>query len=169
MLMALAFRTPRSVATAALLLLLSLLSACGGKNQAQRDPVSDRQQVEAAGRRVWDALNRNDPAALLAEYADDAIIFPDGMPMVRGKADVAKYLGGIFAAVTFRDVTGTLVDIRVGGDLAVETGTITWTLVRAGGAPTNDRVKYIHVWQRTQAGAWKVIRYFANSDVAPAR
>jgi ketosteroid isomerase-like protein len=167
MLAALAFRTPRLVA-AALLLLFALFSACGGKTQPERDPESDRQQVEAAARRVWDALNRNDPAALLAEYADDAIVFPDGMPMVRGN-DVAKYLGGIFAAVTFRDVTGTLVDIRLGGDLAVETGTIAWTLVRAGGAPTPGRVKYIHVWQRTPAGAWKVIRYFANSDTAPSR
>ena len=157
-------RTRRSHATA--LLLLLLLPACV-TDRPQRDEAADRQQVEAAARRIWDALNRNDGAAVLAEYAEDAIIFPDGAPMVRGKDAVSKYLTGVFTAVAFKDVTGTLVDVTVSGDLAVETGTFRWTVTPAGGAPTQDRLKYVHVWERTGDGSWKVIRYFANSDVAP--
>ena len=124
-----------------------------------------REQVEAAARRVWESLEHNDRSALLVEYADDAIIFPERMPMVRGRAAVTNYLSAIFKAVTFRNVKGTLVDLRVSGDLAVETGTLAWTLVRQDGVSVDDRVKYIHVWQRIPGRDWKVIRYFANSDL----
>jgi uncharacterized protein (TIGR02246 family) len=131
------------------------------------DISQDIKQVEAAGQRIWSALSRNDTAGLLAEYAEDSIIFPPNAPMVVGKPAVAKVLGELFGAIAFRDVVGTVTDVRVSGDLAIETGQYTWTLVPPGGAPMPDKGKYVHVWARTPDGTWKVIRYFSNSDVPP--
>jgi uncharacterized protein (TIGR02246 family) len=131
------------------------------------DISQDTKQVEAAAQRIWSAVSRNDAAGIVAEYAEDSIIFPPNEPMVQGKPAVTKYLGELLGAVSFRDATGTIADIRVSGDLAIETGHYAWTIVPAGGAPMSDKGKYVHVFARTPDGTWKVIRYFSNSDVPP--
>ena len=153
----------------AMVLVALLFVGCGGaRGETERtgDVAQDRQQVEAAGQRIWSALSRNDAAGIVAEYAEDSIIFPPNAPMVQGKPAVAKFLGDLFGAIAFRDAAGTIADIRVSGDLAIETGHYAWTLVPPGGAPMPDKGKYVHVWARTPDGTWKVIRYFSNSDVA---
>jgi ketosteroid isomerase-like protein len=104
-------------------------------------------------------------AAILAEYADDAVILGPGGPAVQGKPALAPYLSGLFGTVAFRDVVGAPTDITVSGDLGVETGTYSWTLVPSGGSPAPDKGKYLHVWARGPTG-WKVVRYMANSDIA---
>jgi ketosteroid isomerase-like protein len=89
--------------------------------------------------------------------------------MVQGKAAVTTYLGQVLDAFTFREVSGAVADVRVSGDLAIETGHYAWTLVPKNGAPMPpDKGKYVHVWARTPDGTWRVIRYFSNSDL-PAR
>lgn len=126
---------------------------------------ADRQQIEAAAGRIWDAVARADAAAILLEYADDAVILGPGGPAVKGRSALAPYLSELFKAVAFRDVLGAATDIDVSGNLGVETGTYSWTLVPFGGRPTMDEGKYLHVWARTPKG-WKVVRYMANSDLA---
>jgi len=160
-------------ATVLVALLPLLIGACGGapgETGRTVDVAQDKQQVEAAGQRIWGALSRNDATAIVAEYAEDAIIFPPNAPMVQGKPAVTAFLGSLLGAIMFRDVAGTIADIRISGDLAVETGHYAWTLVPAGGAampaPMPDRGNYVHVWARSSDGKWKVIRYFSNSDVA---
>jgi uncharacterized protein (TIGR02246 family) len=152
------------------LVLVALLSAgCGGggsETPRTVDVGQDKQQVQAAGQRIWSAVARNDTAGLVAEYADDSIIFPPNAPMIQGKPAITTFLGDLFASTTFRDAVGTIADIRVSGDLAVETGHYAWTLVPPGGTPMPDKGKYVHVWARTPDGTWKVIRYFSNSDLA---
>lgn len=87
-----------------------------------------------------------------------------GMATVRGKSAITEQLRGIFKAVSFREVVGTVTDVMVSGDLGVETGTYSWTIVPASGPPAADVGKYVHVWKRQANGAWKVVRYVVNSD-----
>jgi ketosteroid isomerase-like protein len=86
--------------------------------------------------------------------------------MVQGKPEITKFLGDLFAAISFRDAVGMIAAISVSGDLAIETGHYAWTLVPPGGAPMPDKGKYVHVWPRTTNGTRKVIRYFSNSGIA---
>lgn len=87
-----------------------------------------------------------------------------GMATVRGKSAIAERLTDLFTAVSFREVVGTVTDIMVSGDLGVETGTYSWTIVPASGAAAPDVGKYVHVWKRQGDGTWKVVRYVVNSD-----
>ena len=87
-----------------------------------------------------------------------------GMATVRGKAAITEQLAGLFKAVSFREVVGTVTDVMVSGDLGVETGTYSWTVVPASGSAAADAGKYVHVWRRQGNGAWKVVRYVVNSD-----
>jgi uncharacterized protein (TIGR02246 family) len=129
-----------------------------------RGVAADREQVAAAARRVLDALSRNDAPGLLAEYGD-AIIMAPGAPMVQGKQAVTKYVTDLLAAVKFQDVVGNVIDVTASGDLAVETTTFSWTIVRPDGAPPiTQKGKYVHVWSRGGDRAWKVIRYLPSTD-----
>jgi uncharacterized protein (TIGR02246 family) len=151
-----------------LMVALAMMGGCApaGAPAAQRDAESDRQQIQAAAGRIWMAVANGNAAGALAEYADDAIVLGPGTPMLEGKPAVTKAITETFQTVSFKDVTGKILDIQVGGDLAVETGTYSWTIVPPSGGPMPDKGKYIHVWARSSAG-WKVNRYIINSDMAP--
>jgi len=132
-----------------------------------RDAAADRLQIQDAANRIWSAVANGNAAAALAEYADDAMLLGPGAAMLQGKPAITKAITETFQAVSFKDVSGRIVDIQVGGDLGVETGTYSWTIVPPSGNPMPDKGKYIHVWARSSDGAWKVNRYIINSDMAP--
>ena len=155
-----------------------LLSACspasngttsdpGNASAATSDRAAARQQIEAAAARIWEAVARGDSAAILADYADDGIVLGSGGPMFQGKPAVAAFLQGLFAENTLKDVKGHVTDIMISGDLAVETGTYAMTVIPKNGSAATDKGKYLHVWKRFPDGSWKVVRYMANSDIAP--
>ena len=154
-----------------------LLSACssasdGTKTDSANAPaaseaVAARQQIGAAAARIWEAVARGDSAAILSDYAEDAIVLGSGGPMLQGKPAVAAFLQRLFAENTLKDVKGDVTDITISVDLAVETGTYAMTLIPKNGSAVADKGKYIHVWKRFPDGSWKVARYIANSDIAP--
>lgn len=135
------------------------------------DPAAVRQQIEEANARFKDAIARGDTAAMLANYADDAIMLGPGEPMVRGRDALARAFGGMLSQFTLRDATVSTEDVMVGGDLAVETGTFQWTMVpkAGGGQEMTERGKYLTVWKRQADGSWKIVRDINNSDAPPAQ
>jgi uncharacterized protein (TIGR02246 family) len=155
-----------------------LLSACSpasngitsnpaNASAATSDRAAARQQIEVAAARIWEAVARGDSAAILADYADNGIVLGSGGPMFQGKPAVATFLQGLFAENTFKDVKGNVTDIMISADLAVETGTYAMTVIPKNGSAATDKGKYLHVWKRFPDGSWKVVRYMANSDIAP--
>jgi len=126
-----------------------------------------RRQIEAAAIEIWQAVARGDSAAILAHYADDALILGSGAPMLQGKPAVAAFLQGLFGGNTLRDVKGNVTDIMISGDLAVETGTYAMTIIPKNGNTVADKGKYIHVWKKSVGGSWKVVRYAQTTDIPP--
>ena len=159
---------PRRIASTGALALSLLIVACGHPSSIPappaHDPKRDEVDIRAAAARIWAGVAGNDSVAALAEYADDAMLLGTGMATVRGKSAITEQLTGLFKSVSFRDVIGTVTDVMVSGDLGVDTGTYSWTVVAASGATTPDVGKYVHVWKRQGNGAWKVVRYVVNSD-----
>ena len=82
--------------------------------------------------------------------------------MLQGKPAVAAFLQGLFGGNTLRDVKGKVTDILIGGDLAVETGTYTMTIIPRNGSAVADKGKYIHVWKKSVDGSWRVVGYLPN-------
>jgi uncharacterized protein (TIGR02246 family) len=134
---------------------------------AASDQTEARREIEAAALAIWQAVGRGDAAAIANHYADDALIFGSGAPMVQGKPAIAAFLKGLFEGNTFSDVQGHITDIMIGGDLAVETGTYAMTIAPKNGNAITDRGKFIHVWKKSADGAWKVVRYAPTSDIPP--
>ena len=131
------------------------------------DQTEARRQIEAAAMEIWRAVARGDSAAILAGYADDALILGSGAPMVQGKPAIAAFLQGLFGGNTLRDVKANVTDIMISADLAVETGTYAMTIIPKNGNAVADKGKYIHVWKKSVDGSWRVVRYVPNSDIPP--
>jgi ketosteroid isomerase-like protein len=100
--------------------------------------------------------------------ADDILLMPPNEPAVVGvpaaRAWFATFLRQFKVSAAY--TSSTLV---FGGDMAVEhyTGSLTMTPV-AGGRPTADVFKGLHVYRRDASGAWKMVQDIWNSDPAPA-
>ena len=142
-------------------------AASANASPSASDQTEARRQIEAAAVGIWQAVARGDSAAILDEYADDALILGAGAPMLQGKPAVAAFLQGLFGGNTLRDVKGSVTDIMIGGDLAVETGTYAMTIIPKNGNAVADKGKYIHVWKKSVDGSWRVVRYVPNSDIPP--
>ena len=142
-------------------------AASANASPSASDQTEARRQIEAAAIGIWQAVARGDSAAILAHYADDALILGSGAPMLRGKPAVAAFLQGLFGGNTLRDVKGNVTDIMISGDLAVETGTYAMTIIPKNGNAVADKGKYIHVWKKSVDGSWKVVRYVPTSDIPP--
>ena len=142
-------------------------AASANASPSAPDQTESRRQIEAAAIRIWQAVARGDSAAILADYADDALVLGSGAPILQGKPAVANFLQGLFGGNTLRDVQGNVLDIMISGDLAVETGTYAMTVIPKNGNAVADKGKYIHVWKKSADGSWKVVRYVPNSDIPP--
>jgi len=142
-------------------------TASANASPSASDQTEARRQIEAAAIEIWQAVARGDSAAILAHYADDALILGSGAPMLQGKPAVAAFLQGLFGGNTLKDVKGNVTDIMISGDLAVETGTYAMTIIPKNGNAVADKGKYIHVWKRSVDDSWKVVRYVPTSDIPP--
>jgi len=94
---------------------------------------------------------------LLDFYADDAAVYPPGMPIVVGK-DALKT---VFAGMTFTKVrvTSLNAEVAAGGDVGYTTGTFD--------VQVNDHSepgKYVTVWKKAADGSWKIAQDIFNSD-----
>jgi uncharacterized protein (TIGR02246 family) len=153
-----------------------LVAACAPKGEtAVKDsaatapvPVVDaaavRQAIEQANTRFEQAVQSGDSAAIVANYADDAMMMMGGAAAWRGRSEIAANAPKAFQSATVKLTTGS---VDVGGDYAIETGTYDLTATPPGGKPVTDKGKYITVWKKQPDGSWKIYRDIANTDIPP--
>ena len=115
---------------------------------AAADPIEQVRQVEA---RRYDAMARNDLAALGDLLADD-LTYTHSQGVVNTKAQMLASLES--GALRYRSVTTDDVQIRVYGDAAVVTGAAVLA-VTAGGHDVSVPVRFIAVYAR-QDGRWRL-------------
>ena len=156
-----------------ILLLVSLfLAACqpvvllpASAEAAQNSPALEGQIAEVrAASAAWDeAFNAGDLAQLLALYADDAVDMPPGLPALEGIDAVAGDLQYVLETFDAHHET-SIVDIKIGGDLALERANYTMELIpKDGGDTINEAGKHVVVRQKV-GDDWKVLWEIWNSD-----
>ena len=117
-----------------------------------------------AGTETWVKLfNSGNAAAMVALYAEDAVVMPPGAPQARGHAAIKPLLqkevaGAKASGVTF--ALGSENEVGVSGDLAWHSGTY---LVKNKAGATVDTGKYVETWRKA-GGKWRIIRDIWNSD-----
>lgn len=155
------------------------LSACDGDGEATRsdstvappaaaaDPVAVRAAIDSANTRGAAAFNAGSSDAMIANYADDAVVMMPGTKAMVGKAAIDAGMKGMFQAMDMKNFQPKTTDVLVQGDVAIESGTMTYEAGPKGGKLAADTVKYLTVWKKQSDGSWKIIRDINNTDIAP--
>ena len=105
-----------------------------------------------------EAINSNDADKLLAVLTDDIVYIAPNSPAIVGKAEVAPWVAGYFAAYATHWEKTTL-EFVVSGDWAFERYAY-WVVdtPRAGGDAVTDSGNGINIYHRDADGVWRVAR-----------
>ena len=147
-------------------ILAIVMAACSQSGPSSApDTAAVRAAIGAANAKFIDAFKRGDKAFLIDSYADDAIVMMPNAAAWRGKESVDRGLTDFLSQMSFKDGGVKTEEVIVAGDLAVETGTYSWTMQAKSGAEIQDKGKYLTVWRRQADGSWKIVRDINNSDL----
>ncbi len=119
-----------------------------------------RAAIEQAGVRFAEAYGRGDTKAVAAFYTEDAIAFPPGGEMVKGRAAIQQMWQETLDSGV-KSLSFTVIDVGASGEFAHETGTALMNIQPAGKDPTTASVKYVVVWKK-QGKDWKLHRDIWN-------
>ena len=131
-------------------------------------PAADDAARIRAGTESWaKSFNAGNASAVVAIYADDAVLMPPGAPPARGttaiKEAVTKEIAGAKkGGVTF--VLGTNDEVNVAGDMAWHSGA--YFVMDKANKPV-ETGKYLEVWERKN-GKWRIVRDIWNANGAEA-
>jgi len=106
----------------------------------------------------------SDIDALLALFTDDAVLMPQGQPVVKGKAAIRSLYEAFFKSYT---VTGDcqLQEVEVSGDLGYLWVNYTLTAKsKMQGKLIKDDSKSVFIVRRQADKAWKIARLMDNSN-----
>lgn len=123
-----------------------------------RDDTLPRSVVEA----FEQAFNRDDIAACVALFTEDAQILPQHGPIVSGREGIEQFLKDQMTPVVLFNTDADMTLVRQ--DIAIEQGQYRVRDLRRGS--DIELGKYLHVWRNVN-GDWKLYRIIYNTDVAP--
>lgn len=117
-----------------------------------------------AGTEAWfKAYNAGNVDAIVALYAEDAIVMPPGVAALKGHTALRQFLTADIGATKAAGVTlenGKTREAGAAGDLGWDSGT--WVVRDKAGAVV-DSGSYLAVWRKI-GGKWLYIRDTWNSD-----
>jgi uncharacterized protein (TIGR02246 family) len=114
--------------------------------------AAQKAQIDAINAKWMELFNKGDFAGIAELYTVDAVAFPPGSPMVRGKAAIGAMWKGMAEQVGNPNITALEVK-RLGPATAREIGT--FSLTTKGSSPKEISGKYLVLWERVR-GQWKL-------------
>jgi len=112
-----------------------------------------------------EAASAKDRDAVVAFYADDAVMIPPNAERVEGIDEVRNYRFGFIENLSIETQFETIrTDVSTGGDLGWTLAIVEVTFAGPDGEPAGDRIRDFHVWKRQADGSWKVIVDVWNSE-----
>jgi uncharacterized protein (TIGR02246 family) len=138
-----------------------LFVAFSGCKPHESGTSSARVEVEKGNAKFSEAFEQGNAEAIAMLYTQDAIVFPPGSEMVKGREAIGRFWkttreSGVKSAKL------TTVDVGESGDLAYEVGTVLLTIQPEGKESTTASVKYVVVWKRQKDGSWQLHRDIWN-------
>ncbi len=145
---------------------LAMLVVSGCTTQTLIDMEAEMAALREAADAYHEAASALDVQAIVALYADDAIMIPPNADQVEGLEGVRNF------ASTFVEIQGlemrfetTRVEVSSGGDMGWTLAISEMTFEDPDGQPGSDRVRDFHVWQKQADGSWKVVVDIWNSEL----
>jgi ketosteroid isomerase-like protein len=152
------------------LVLIAAISGCSQKaeksesEEAHADPAAAMAAADSLNKVYLVAVAARDSNTILAMYAPDAYLMPQGMPTMNGLDAIHTGWTG-FLATPGLDLKfeSTKKMVSEAGDMVVDVGTYVQKMQDAKGKTVEDKGKYVTVFKKTDAG-WKIVVDTFNSD-----
>jgi ketosteroid isomerase-like protein len=131
--------------------------------------MADREGFAAAARALDEAFVRYVSMGKVDEliaacYAEDALVLPPNLPLVRGTGQIRELFRELLEACV-GEIHRETTPLYVAGDLGYGVGTYTCEMYRLGDVPVRDTGKYMLVYLRQAPGAWKIAVEMFSSDL----
>lgn len=125
--------------------------------------------IEASNTEFEQAMLSGDTIAMVASYADDAVVQPPYMPASSGKAAIQSLFAGMVAegVPSSFDITYDNITVAESGELAYETGHYTVSGTSPEGEIWEDQGKYLSVWEKDADGEWRTVALSWSPNAAP--
>ncbi len=136
-------------------LVLLLVPTLPATAQSCASAPGDGAAAAAVARSIVAADNDRDLEAVLAHYADDAVLLPPGEPAVHGVARIRPRYEALFAAYD-PAILGHVASVRACGDLAVVRGRNTGVLRGRDGAPDRTLEDVFVMVLGRDADGWRI-------------
>ncbi|HET6606539.1 MAG TPA: SgcJ/EcaC family oxidoreductase [Rhodopila sp.] len=108
--------------------------------------------IEAVNQKFGAAYNAHNPDAIAKLYTEQAIVFPPGQNMVKGRQGIRKFWADMIASgAKFNSLDTESVEQYE--HAAREIGRFTLSIPHKGGPPTQASGKYVVVWKQVK-NAW---------------
>ena len=145
-------------------LLLSAVVLCGC--QTMQSPESARGEIAAVTRTWIDGMTRHDFDSVVALYDPDAVLWGTRSPTLRDSPATVREYFGILRTVppSYKAVLGEQ-RIRVYGDVAINTGTYTFSEVRDCKEIVRP-ARFSFVF-RKRNGAWLIVDHHSSAVPTP--
>ena len=156
--------TTHSIAS---LLAFSLLAGC---SQPQPDPASASAKLLATDVQWADAASAGkDVEKIISFWSDDAVIIPQGQPIVEGKPAIRAYISESLKIPGFHiHWVSEKPTFSPDGKLAYMTGTNEMTVPGPDGKPMTLRGRGVTIWRLDPDGTWRCVLDTWN-DPPPAK
>ena len=113
---------------------------------------AQKAEIEAVNAKWIDFFNKGDFAGIASLYTEDAVAFPPGASMVKGRAAIGAMWKGLAEQVS--DPKVTTLDVKsLGPSAAREIGIV--SLKTKGPTPKELTGKYVVVWEKV-GDDWKL-------------
>jgi len=130
--------------------LVSFGCGSGINVEAERAALLERDRAWAA------AAGENDPELVFPYWTDDAVIHAAGIPAVRGKAAIRKFVASSRAqrgfSITWEPLEAT---VSQAGDLGYTVGSYQVSVEGPDGAPAIRRGTYLSAWRKSEDSVWR--------------
>lgn len=145
-----------------------LASSCGSSNSAD-NRAADAAAIQALDEQWSAAAARNDLAATVAFYADDAVLLPPNAPIARDAKSIREDWAAMLGPGTAISWKVSKAEAAQSGDLGYLYGTYSLSMKDPKGGPAvNDTGKMVEIWKKQADGKWKCIVDTFNSDLPPS-
>jgi ketosteroid isomerase-like protein len=146
----------------------SVLSGCASGQCASCTSIDTRSVAKELARidASWSAAAAtNDATKVAAFYADDAVIYPPGVPKVVGKKAAQDVWASLMTTPNFK-LSWTCDDSGVSscGGFGYTAGWYDLAMQGPDGTRIAERGKFLCLWKKQPDGTWKAYRDMWNAD-----
>ncbi len=139
------------------LLILSFIFAPACQNKKNDFKLLTREIA-----RYYSSIGSRNYQVRLIFYNDDAILMPNNTSIIKGKNEIAKFLGD--TSYVFKVKDRRAVDIYMSDDLAYIVNNYRFAFYLKGGVEEWQSTKSLHVWKKNKSGDWKIQVDIWNSN-----